>query len=199
MAEPVIETERLLLRPPRREDLDGWAELMADPENSRFIGGPVARAGAWRGMAAMAGSWALYGFGMFSLIEKASGRWVGRVGPWQPEEWPGTEVGWGIVKPAWGRGYATEAAVATISAGRRSSTASTPTTRPRFAWPNGWEPRNAARASCRHRSTAIMWTFGARRSRSGGAAKIDNQKIKFFKLLRSFSTLTAALRHLWLT
>ena len=114
MAEPVIETERLLLRPPRREDLDGWAELMADPENSRFIGGPVARAGAWRGMAAMAGSWALYGFGMFSLIEKASGRWVGRVGPWQPEEWPGTEVGWGIVKPAWGRGYATEAAVATI-------------------------------------------------------------------------------------
>ena len=114
MTEPRIETERLLLRPPLQEDFDGWAELMTDPESASFIGGPVQRAAAWRGLATMAGSWALKGFGMFSLIEKESGRWVGRVGPWQPEEWPGTEVGWGIVKSAWGRGYATEAAVATI-------------------------------------------------------------------------------------
>jgi RimJ/RimL family protein N-acetyltransferase len=45
----VIETERLILRPTAREDLDGWAELMDDPEASRFIGGPVARGAAWRG------------------------------------------------------------------------------------------------------------------------------------------------------
>lgn len=114
MIGPVLETERLLLRPTAAEDLDGWAELMADPESSRFIGGPVPRAAAWRGMAAMAGSWALKGFAMFSVVEKASGRWIGRVGPWQPEEWPGTEVGWGIVKSAWGHGYATEAAAATM-------------------------------------------------------------------------------------
>ena len=114
MMEPRLETERLLLRPTAAEDLDGWAELMADAEASRFIGGPVPRAAAWRGLATMAGSWALKGFGMFSLIEKASGRWIGRVGPWQPEEWPGTEVGWGILRSAWGRGYATEAAAATI-------------------------------------------------------------------------------------
>jgi RimJ/RimL family protein N-acetyltransferase len=64
MDEPRIETERLILRPTKAEDLDGWAELMADPESSRFIGGPVDRANAWRGMASMAGSWWLHGFGM---------------------------------------------------------------------------------------------------------------------------------------
>jgi RimJ/RimL family protein N-acetyltransferase len=73
-----------------------------------------ARAVAWRGFVAMAGSWAIQGFAMFSVIEKASGRWVGRLGPWMPEGWPGTEVGWSIVREAWGRGYATEGAVAAI-------------------------------------------------------------------------------------
>ncbi|MNN17653.1 hypothetical protein D3C81_1308470 [compost metagenome] len=47
---------------------------------------------------------------MFSVIEKSSGRWVGRVGPWQPYGWPGTEVGWSIAPEFWGRGYAPEAA-----------------------------------------------------------------------------------------
>jgi RimJ/RimL family protein N-acetyltransferase len=36
------------------------------------------------------------------------------VGPWQPEGWPGTEVGWGLSRDAWGKGYATEGAVACI-------------------------------------------------------------------------------------
>jgi RimJ/RimL family protein N-acetyltransferase len=44
-----IETERLILRPTQAQDLDGWAELMADPQSARFIGGPVPRAAAWRG------------------------------------------------------------------------------------------------------------------------------------------------------
>jgi len=109
-----IETDRLILRPTAAEDFDGWAELMGDAEASQYIGGPIPRAAAWRGMATMAGSWALKGFGMFSVIERGTGRWVGRVGPWQPEEWPGKEVGWGLVRSAWGRGYAHEAAAATI-------------------------------------------------------------------------------------
>jgi RimJ/RimL family protein N-acetyltransferase len=112
MPGPVIETERLILRPPLAEDLDGWAELAGDAEAARFIGGVQPRAGAWRSMAAMAGSWALHGFGMFSVIEKESGRWIGRLGPWRPEGWPGTEIGWGLVRAAWGKGYATEGAIA---------------------------------------------------------------------------------------
>ena len=61
-----------------------------------------------------AGSWAIKGFGMFSVIEKSTGEWVGRIGPWQPEEWPGTEVGWGLHPAHWGKGYAVEAAEAAI-------------------------------------------------------------------------------------
>ena len=111
---PTLETERLILRPPGEADLDRWAQMMADPVAARFIGGQQPRATAWRFMATMAGSWALNGFGMFSVIEKASGQWLGRIGPWRPEGWPGTEVGWGLHPEAWGRGYAGEAAAATI-------------------------------------------------------------------------------------
>lgn len=111
---PTLETARLVLRPPIEADFDGWAALMADEEGSRFIGGPQARPAAWRGLASMAGSWALRGFGMFSVVEKSSGRWIGRLGPWQPEGWPGTEVGWGLVKSAWGKGFATEGAARAI-------------------------------------------------------------------------------------
>ena len=112
--EPVLETARLILRPTRPEDFEGWARLMGSEENSRHIGGPQPRATAWRGFLSMAGAWAMQGFAMFSVIEKHSGRWIGRLGPWQPEEWPGTEIGWGILRDAWGKGYATEGAIAAI-------------------------------------------------------------------------------------
>ena len=87
---------------------------MANPATAEPIGGVQPRSAAWRGFMTMAGAWSLQGFAMFSVIEKHTGRWVGRVGPWCPEAWPGTEVGWGIVHDCWGRGYATEAATAAI-------------------------------------------------------------------------------------
>jgi RimJ/RimL family protein N-acetyltransferase len=114
MTTPGIETERLLLRGIQQQDLEGWTEFSADPDSARFVGGVTNRAQAWRGMATMAGSWTLKGFGMFSVVEKSTGRWIGRLGPWQPEGWPGTEVGWGLVKSAWGQGYAAEGATAAI-------------------------------------------------------------------------------------
>jgi RimJ/RimL family protein N-acetyltransferase len=114
LADVQLETARLILRPPRREDFDAFAASAADPEVMAFLGGPQARSTAWRGLAAMAGCWALQGFAMFSLIEKATGRWIGRAGPWQPEGWPGTEVGWALAREAHGRGLAFEAAVASI-------------------------------------------------------------------------------------
>ena len=109
-----IETERLILRPPRLEDFDGWAANMADEEAARFIGGYQPRAAAWRNFLVMAGAWHMQGFAMFSVIEKATGHWIGRLGPWQPEGWPGTEVGWGLAREAWGKGYALEGASASI-------------------------------------------------------------------------------------
>jgi RimJ/RimL family protein N-acetyltransferase len=69
-------------------------------------------------MATMAGSWAILGFGMFSVIERASGRWIGRLGPWRPGGesggWPGNEVGWGLVRAAQGKGFAYEGAAAAM-------------------------------------------------------------------------------------
>jgi RimJ/RimL family protein N-acetyltransferase len=107
-----IETTRLVLRAPRLEDLDAWATFMADPEAARFIGGAMSRSVTWRAIMTMIGAWHAHGFAMFSVIEKATGRWIGRVGPWMPEGWPGTEIGWAIVRDCWGRGFATEAAIA---------------------------------------------------------------------------------------
>ncbi len=111
---PRIETERLILRPPQAEDFDGYAANMADAEAARFIGGEQPRPVAWRGFLSSAGAWMIQGFSMFSVIEKAPGQWVGRLGPWYPEGWPGTEVGWGLCRSAWGKGYAYEGSVAAI-------------------------------------------------------------------------------------
>ncbi|MET0271921.1 MAG: GNAT family N-acetyltransferase [Phenylobacterium sp.] len=111
---PTLETDRLILRAPAAEDFEAWAAFGADAEAMRHLGGVQDRALAWRGMCTMTGAWVVRGFSMFSVIEKASGRWVGRIGPWQPEGWPGTEVGWGLARETWGKGYATEAAAAAI-------------------------------------------------------------------------------------
>jgi RimJ/RimL family protein N-acetyltransferase len=111
---PTLETERLILRVPEPQDFEPWAAFAADPQVQEFIGGVLERPVAWRTMCGMAGAWLIRGFSVFSVIEKSSGRWVGRVGPWQPEGWPGTEVGWGLARETWGKGYATEAATAAI-------------------------------------------------------------------------------------
>ena len=109
-----ITTPRLILRQPRVGELDDWAAFMAEEETTRHIGGVQPRFAVWRSMMSMIGAWQVQGFAMFSVIERASGAWLGRLGPWQPEGWPGTEVGWGLRAAAQGRGYATEGAIAAI-------------------------------------------------------------------------------------
>jgi RimJ/RimL family protein N-acetyltransferase len=111
---PTLETERLILRVPQAGDFERYAELLADEEAARFIGGALPRAAAWRRFLQMPGAWLVQGFAMFSLIEKSSGRWQGQLGPWRPEGWPGNEVGYALHRDAWGRGYAYEAGVAAI-------------------------------------------------------------------------------------
>jgi len=111
---PTLETERLILRLPEAQDFEPWAAFMADEEAARYIGGVQTRETCWRIVCVVAGAWTVRGHSLFSVIEKATGRWVGRVGPWEPEGWPGAEVGWGVVRDAWGKGYATEAATAAI-------------------------------------------------------------------------------------
>ena len=115
---PVIETARLKLRPWREADIAPNTAMLADPLSARFItsdGKPVTdELVGWRNAAIMAGHWALHGAGMFVVEEKQTGRYVGRVGPWRPSGWPGFEIGWGIASGFRGKGYAVEAARASI-------------------------------------------------------------------------------------
>jgi RimJ/RimL family protein N-acetyltransferase len=86
--------------------------MMANADHVKFIGGALPEAMAWRQLAAITGAWSLRGFSMFSVLERDTGLWVGRIGPWMPQGWPGTEVGWGLAPAAMGKGYGVEAATA---------------------------------------------------------------------------------------
>jgi len=109
---PTLETDRLILRPPVREDFDGFCAFLADEKTMHHLGGVQSPAMAWRVITSVAGAWHLDGFHMFSVLEKTSGQWIGRIGALHPWDWPGREVGWGLLSSHWGKGYAREAASA---------------------------------------------------------------------------------------
>ena len=102
---PVLETERLLLRGWRYEDLEQWAALCADDEVMRWLGydGGIGAGEAWNEMAGLAGHWLLKGFGHWVLEERESGALVGRAGLLFPPDWPALELGWTVARPRWVR------------------------------------------------------------------------------------------------
>lgn len=111
MPTPTLTTSRLILRAFRPDDWDDYAEMMADIEVQRFLAGRAfSRDESWTSMATFLGSWELRGHGMFAV--EHAGRFIGRVGIYHPPDWPEPELGWSIAAPAWGQGFATEAAAA---------------------------------------------------------------------------------------
>ena len=56
LSEPVLQTSRLILRPPTMSDFPRWAEMMADAEAARFLGGVQPAEVTWRGFMAKAWS-----------------------------------------------------------------------------------------------------------------------------------------------
>ncbi len=106
-----IETDRLLLRQFKDED---WADLhlyYSDADAVKFTMGEALTEGkTWRAMASMIGHWQLRGYGPYALEEKASGKVLGTVGLWYPNDWPEPEIKWGLAPPYWGKGFASEAA-----------------------------------------------------------------------------------------
>ena len=116
---PEIVTERLLLRAFKEDDLKAYSEMCADVETMKYIGKgkPLSTEESWRSMAFILGHWLLRGYGLWAVEEKDSGHFIGRVGLFYPEGWPGIEVGWTLVRSFWGRGYATEAAESALKWG----------------------------------------------------------------------------------
>ncbi len=109
-----LQTERLTLRPPQAADFAPYAALCNDAEVMRYLGGIWDEETVWRHLAFMIGHWQLRGYGLFAVIERQSGQFLGRVGYINPAGYPGFEVGWTLARAAWGQGYATEAAQACV-------------------------------------------------------------------------------------
>jgi len=106
-----LETDRLIMRMLKLSDAEAYAEICADPEVMRYLGGsPLSVMESWRSLAFMVGHWHLLGYGQFAVEEKSTGQLVGRVGFLNPAGWPGFEIGWTLGRQHWGKGYATEAA-----------------------------------------------------------------------------------------
>jgi RimJ/RimL family protein N-acetyltransferase len=111
MPTPTLTTDRLVLRAFLSSDWDDYAAMMADMEVQRFLAGRAfSREESWTSMATFLGSWELRGYGMFAV--EHAGRFIGRVGIYHPPDWPEPELGWSLAAPAWGQGFATEAATA---------------------------------------------------------------------------------------
>ncbi|HEY1693003.1 MAG TPA: GNAT family N-acetyltransferase [Polyangiaceae bacterium] len=116
-----IETERLSLRVPVATDLAAVATLWRDPELVKFIGRrPLSREQAWQRLLRLVGHWALAGYGVFVMIERATGRYVGEVGiaNFERDVVPPIgpfEMGWIVSPSVQGRGYASEAVSAVLA------------------------------------------------------------------------------------
>ena len=118
---PRLETPRLILRAFSPSDVEPYARMMADAEVCRFLGDgtPLDRADAWRQLAQIIGHWELRGFGLWAVEEQATRGLVGRIGCYEPEGWPGFEIGYVLAREAWGRGYAREGVAAALAYARQ--------------------------------------------------------------------------------
>ena len=124
---PVLESERLRLRPWRADDVHAFAAIVGDHEVMRLMGsGPryaikraaarlVARVSdveARRSIAEVERHWERYGYGEWAVEERAGGGLVGKIGLRHHADFTAdradVEVGWTLARHAWGRGYATE-------------------------------------------------------------------------------------------
>lgn len=118
---PRLETERLVLREFRRDDLDAFAATMADPEVVRHLAiEPLSREDSLRRIFLAAGQWPIIGMGMWAVELKANGRMVGHVGFFDMERdmTPSlvgeAEMGWIFDPSVHGQGIAREACEAAL-------------------------------------------------------------------------------------
>ena len=119
---PRLSTARLLLREFRADDFEPYAAMMADPDVTRYLGEgrPLSRVEAWRQLATFIGHWVLRGYGLWAVEERATGRFIGRIGCLEPEGFPAFEIAYTLARSAWGCGYAREGAAAALEYARHT-------------------------------------------------------------------------------
>jgi RimJ/RimL family protein N-acetyltransferase len=104
-AVPVIESEDLILRGYREEDYIRYHEFAAS-ERSYLVGGPQNAADSWRSFLAGIGHWALRGYGMWVVEDRATHLVAGRVGVIYNDGWHEPEMAWHIYDGFEGRSVA---------------------------------------------------------------------------------------------
>jgi RimJ/RimL family protein N-acetyltransferase len=118
-----LRTARLLLRRWRETDQAPFAVLNADPMVAEYFPDRLTRAQSDDLIASIEAGFAARGYGLWALEVRATGEFVGFTGLAVPSFnahfTPAVEVGWRLAPSAWGKGYATEAGLASIAFGFR--------------------------------------------------------------------------------
>lgn len=115
-----LHTDRLTLRGWRDSDLEPWAAMNADPEVREHLGDLLTREQSDASVARFQAEFDQRGYGWWAVEVRATGEFIGFAGLDPVDEgmpFTGVEIGWRLARTAWGRGYATEAALAVVSYG----------------------------------------------------------------------------------
>ncbi len=116
MNPPILQTERLRFHPWQAEDLPLLLELHGDSEVQRFLeaGEPVWDEAVLKSkFERFRADYAENGWTKFKLLD-AQGRFLGRAGFGRDDETGSLELGYSLMRPFWGQGYATEAATSLL-------------------------------------------------------------------------------------
>jgi ribosomal-protein-alanine N-acetyltransferase len=114
---PELRTDRLLLRGFADRDRAPFAALNADPDVMRHFTSTLTRAESDAFVDRILLRWAEDGHGLWAVERREDGRFLGFTGIVNLAWLETPEIGWRLARFAWGEGYATEAALASLAWG----------------------------------------------------------------------------------